>query len=195
MRRRQFLGRGGTALSAAAVLGAGSAPFSVAAQSAAPSLEQRLADFALATRFEDLPAEVVAAMKRSVLDTLACAFGAVGSEAATIAESTIRSTFGTGQAATVIGNPRRATIEGAVFVNGVLVRSLDLNDTYIGTEPLHPSELFPTALAISEDGKRSGRDFIAALAVGYEASMRVTDAVSFMQRGFGGSSRRRSPTQ
>ena len=85
------------------------------------------------------------AVKLSVLDTLACAFGAGGSEAATIAESTIRSTFDTGQAASVIGNHRRATIEGAVFVNGILVRSLDLNETYIGTEPLHPSALLPTA--------------------------------------------------
>ena len=64
------------------------------------------------------------------------------------------------------------------------MRSLDLNDTYIGTEPLHPSELFPTALAICEDRRLSGRDFIAALAAGYEASMRINDAVSFMQRGF-----------
>jgi 2-methylcitrate dehydratase len=183
MHRRQFLGRAGTAVSVA-VLGACYARFAAAAESSAPSLEQKLAAFALSLRYEDLPAEVVAAVKRSVIDTLACAFGAVGSEAATIAESTIRSSFGTGQAATVIGNPRRASIEGAVFVNGVLVRSLDLNDTYLGTEPLHPSELFPTALAIGEDGRHSGRDFITALAVGYEASMRITDAVSFMQRGF-----------
>jgi 2-methylcitrate dehydratase len=50
----------------------------------------------------------------------------------------------------VIGSPRPAPVDGAVFVNGVLVRSLDLNDTYLGTEPLHPSELLPTALAICE---------------------------------------------
>jgi 2-methylcitrate dehydratase len=108
----------------------------------------------------------------------------VGSEAATIGEATLRSTFGTGQAATLIGHARRASIEGAVFVNGVQVRSLDLNDTYLGTEPLHPSGLFPTALAIGEGGKRSGRDFITALVAGYEASMRVTDAASFIERGF-----------
>ena len=184
MHRRLFLGRAATGLSAATLVAAGPFHLATAADASAASLEQRLAQFALALRYEDLSAQVVDAVRRVVLDTLACAFGAVGSEAAVIAEATIRSTFGTGQAATVIGNARGASVEGAVFVNGILVRSLDLNDTYIGTEPLHPSELFPTALAICEDRRLSGRDFIAALAAGYEASMRINDAVSFMQRGF-----------
>jgi 2-methylcitrate dehydratase len=108
----------------------------------------------------------------------------VGSEPAAVAEKTISKTFGEGDTATVIGYPRAATVEGALFVNGVLVRSLDLNDTYIGTDPLHPSEVLPTALALCEEGGRSGRDLIEAMVAGYEASMRVNDAISFMERGF-----------
>ena len=147
-------------------------------------LEQKFAEFALAVRYEDLPANVVASAKRVLLDTLGCAFGSVGSEPANIAETTIRKTFGEGNTATVIGYPRSATVEGALFVNGVLVRSLDMNDTYIGTEPLHPSEVIPTALALCEDQGRSGRDLIEAIVVGYEASTRVNDAISFLERGF-----------
>ncbi|MCG2632561.1 MmgE/PrpD family protein [Bradyrhizobium sp. WYCCWR 13023] len=148
------------------------------------SLEQKFAEFALAIRYEDLPADVVTSAKRVLLDTLGCAFGSVGSEPANIAETTIRKTFGNGNTATVIGYPRSATVEGALFVNGVLVRSLDMNDTYIGTEPLHPSEVIPTALAICEEQERSGRDLVEAIIVGYEASMRVNDAISFLERGF-----------
>lgn len=77
------------------------------------NLEQKLADFALSIKYGDLPAEVIASAKRVLLDTLACAFGAVGSEAAGIAEKTIRSTFGDGNAASIIGYSRTATIEGA----------------------------------------------------------------------------------
>jgi MmgE/PrpD N-terminal domain len=73
-----------------------------------------------------------------------------------------------------------ATGEGALFVNGVLVRSLDLNDTYIGTEPLHPSEVLPTAIALCEENGRSGRELIEAMVAGYEASMRVNDAISLL---------------
>ncbi|HMJ44260.1 MAG TPA: MmgE/PrpD family protein, partial [Pseudolabrys sp.] len=80
------------------------------------SLEQKFADFALAIKYEELPKEVIASAKRVLLDMLGCAFGAVGSEAAAIAESTIRKSFGEGDAATVIGYPRAATVEGALFV-------------------------------------------------------------------------------
>ena len=73
---------------------------------------------------------------------------------------------------------------GALFVNGVLVRALDLNDTYIGTDPLHPSEVLPTALALLEEAGGSGRDLIEAIVAGYEVSARVNDAISFMERGF-----------
>lgn len=127
---------------------------------------------------------MVASAKRVLLDTLGCAFGAVGSEPANIAETTIRKTFGDGSTVTIIGYPRPATVEGALFVNGVLVRSLDMNDTYIGTEPLHPSEVLPTALALCEEKARSGRDLIEAMVAGYEGSMRVNDAISFTERGF-----------
>ncbi|WP_407184608.1 MmgE/PrpD family protein [Bradyrhizobium centrosematis] len=147
-------------------------------------LEQRFAEFALSIKYDKLPQDVVASVKRVLLDTLGCAFGAVGSEPANIAESTIRNTFGDGSTVTIIGYPRPATIEGALFVNGVLVRSLDMNDTYIGTEPLHPSEVLPTALALCEDKGRSGPDLIEAMVAGYEASMRVNDAISFIERGF-----------
>jgi 2-methylcitrate dehydratase len=70
------------------------------------------------------PADVIAAAKRVLIDTLGCALGSVGSEPANIADTTIRKTSGDGNTATVIGYPRPATAEGALFVNGVLVRSL-----------------------------------------------------------------------
>ncbi|WP_164936398.1 MmgE/PrpD family protein [Bradyrhizobium nanningense] len=193
MERREFLVRTATAVSATLLLESfrsdryhfvGSVLAAGNGDGQKATLEQRFADFALAIRYEVLPAEVITSVKRVLLDTLGCAFGSVGSEPANIAETTIRKTFGDGNTATVIGYPRPATIEGALFVNGVLVRSLDMNDTYIGTEPLHPSEVIPAALALCEEQGRSGRDLIEAMVVGYEASMRVNDAISFIERGF-----------
>jgi 2-methylcitrate dehydratase len=188
MRRRNFLVRTGAAVSASLFPGAFHFTSSALAAggdgSRKDDLEQKFADFALAIKYPDLPADVVASAKRVLLDTLGCAFAAVGSEPAAIAENTIRKTFGDGDSATIIGYPKSATVEGALFVNGVLVRSLDLNDTYIGTEPLHPSEVLPTALALCEETGRSGRDLIEAMVAGYETSMRVNDAISFIERGF-----------
>jgi 2-methylcitrate dehydratase len=193
MKRRDFLARTAVGISASLLLGnvrsdgyrfIGSALAAGEGDRQKATLEQKFAEFALSIKYEGLPAEVIASAKRVLLDTLGCAFGSVGSEPANIAETTIRKTFGDGNTATIIGYPQPATAEGALFVNGVLVRSLDLNDTYIGTEPLHPSEVLPTAIALCEENGRSGRDLIEALVAGYEASMRVNDAISFIERGF-----------
>jgi len=91
----------------------------------------------------------------------------VGSEPAAIAERTIRKTFGEGEAAT---NHWLSTLGDG---GGGLGSSMacwcvrfDLNDTYIGTDPLHPSEVLPTALALCEEKRRSGRDLIEAIGRG-----------------------------
>lgn len=148
------------------------------------SLEAKMAEFALGIRYSDLPPDVIASVKRVLLDTLGCAVGAVGSDPARIAEQTIHQTYAGATTATLIGYPKLASVEGAIFVNGVLVRALDMNDTYLGTDPLHPSEVLPTALALCEAGVRSGRDLIEAIVAGYEISARVNDAISFMERGY-----------
>ncbi|MGH1592359.1 MmgE/PrpD family protein (plasmid) [Methylobacterium phyllosphaerae] len=182
MRRRSLLLGAGSALAGTKLPLWCGAPS--AAEARSDSFELRLAEFALAWHRDSLSAEMVEAAKCALLDTLGCALGAVGSDAAEIAGKTIRATFGEGDAASIIGQQRPATVEGATFVNGILVRSLDLNDTYLGTEPLHPSEIVPAALALCEAGGHSGRELIEALVIGYEASSRINDAVSFMERGF-----------
>ncbi len=111
MERREFLARTGAA--AGFVLAGSRAGGFVSSSLAAggtdgkqDSFEQKLAEFALAIRYEDLPREVIASAKRVLLDTLACAFGAVGTDAAAIAEKTIRKTFGGGR------RPRSSAIRG-----------------------------------------------------------------------------------
>ena len=148
------------------------------------NLEKLLAQYAANVRYGDLPADVVAACKRLLLDTLACGFGAVGTETATIAEKTFRKAFGSAGKASVIGSPKMIAAEGAALVNGVLIRDLDLNDTYYGYDPSHPSEVIPAALACCEEAGRSGRDLIEAMVVAYEVDMRLNNAFSWAVRGF-----------
>ena len=132
MKRRDFLARAATGVSASFLLGgvgSGGCQFVGSALAAGEgdrqkaTLEQKFAEFAFAIKYEALPVDVIAAAKRVLLDTLGCAFGSVGSEPANISDTTIRKT-------TVIGYPQTATVEGALFVNGVVISSLDLNDTY-----------------------------------------------------------------
>ncbi|HZE46502.1 MAG TPA: MmgE/PrpD family protein, partial [Xanthobacteraceae bacterium] len=148
-----------------------------------PSIERRLADFALAVTYDELPKEVVAAVKRLLLDTLGCGYGAIGSAPARVTEGMWRKNYSGPGSATILGNSRPMSTEGAAMVNGVLVRYLDYNDIYVGSGSQHPSEIIPIALAACEEAGRSGRDFIETIVVGYEAITRINDAVSFARRG------------
>ena len=148
------------------------------------SLEQRLADYAARIRYDDLPGSVVQTIKHLLIDALACGYGAVGAPPPTIAEKVFRKTYVTRDCASVLANSHLIGTEGATLINGVLIRYLDLNDIYVGREPCHPSELIPAAIAACEEAGRSGRDLIEAITVGYEAMIRLNDAVSFSERGF-----------
>ena len=52
--------------------------------------------------------------------------------------------------ATLWGTRDRAGLEAAGFANGVAVRCLDFNDTYLSREPLHPSDVIPPLVALAE---------------------------------------------
>lgn len=147
------------------------------------TIERQLAEFALGFKFEEIPAEIVVIAKRLLLDTLGCALGATPCEPARIVEHVMREHRAGPPLATVIGG-RPASVEVATCVNGVLVRYLDFNDIYVGSDPLHPSEIIPLALAVCEEVGASGRDLIAAIVAGYETELRINDAVGFLRRGF-----------
>ena len=117
-------------------------------------LTDRLADFALDTRFEDLPAEVVKEAKRRLLDTLACAIGALDEPAPQIAHR-LASRIQGDPSATLIGGGQSAP-DWAAFANGVHIRYLDCNDTYLSLEPAHPSDNWAAVMAAGEAAGASG---------------------------------------
>ena len=53
-----------------------------------------------------------------------------------------------------------SSVEWATFVNGLLIRYLDYNDTYLSLEPAHPSDNLAAVLAVGEmvEGRRPGSD-------------------------------------
>jgi 2-methylcitrate dehydratase PrpD len=80
--------------------------------------------------------------------------------------------------ATLIGQARKVGVVNAVLANGTLGYACDF-------EPHHPEAILhpiavmvPTALALSEMQGRSGRDFIAAVALGCEITYRVSMAMN-----------------
>lgn len=145
-------------------------------------LANRLAEYASKLRFEDLSKEVVHEAKRRFIDSFATAVGAMDADAYAIAKrcaSRVMSKPGAG----ILGGGR-SSIEWATFVNGLLIRYLDYNDTYLSLEPAHPSDNLAAVLAVGEAVGARGSDLITAGVLAYEIQCRLCDAASLRKHGF-----------
>src|SRR4051794_2665731 len=92
-------------------------------------LANRLAEYACQLTFEQLPPETVHEVKRRFIDSLATAVGALHSDAAAGARRCALR-FRSEPAVGMLGGGQ-AGVEWATFVNGLLIRYLDYNDTYL----------------------------------------------------------------
>ncbi len=142
-----------------------------------------LAEYAHAVRWEAVPPETVREVKRRVLDSIGVAIAAF-TEGAPKAARKYACAFPFPDGATLWGTAVRSTPEVAGFVNGVMVRSLDFNDTYLSREPLHPSDMIPALMALAEGRRCPPRDFIVAVAVAYEVGVTLCDAASLRAHGW-----------
>ncbi len=145
-------------------------------------LANRMAEYAASLRFEDLPAPVVHETKRRFIDSFATAVGAMDADAFAIAKRcAVRVQSQPG--ASLLGGGKSSG-EWATFVNGLLIRYLDYNDTYLSLEPAHPSDNLAPVLAVGEMAGATGRDMIVAGVLGYEIQCRLCDAASLRKHGF-----------
>ncbi|MCB4824366.1 MmgE/PrpD family protein [Roseicella aerolata] len=138
-----------------------------------------LAEFTAGLRHEDLPAPVVAQACRLVLDAVGCAVAAWAEdpEKARIARG-IAAMYPASPGAGVIGVAGLAAQPAfAALANGILVNAADNDDTHKRALLHVGSVVVPTALALAQAGRLSGRDLILALVAGYEVAVRVGMAV------------------
>jgi 2-methylcitrate dehydratase len=72
----------------------------------------------------------------------------------------------------------------AGFVNGVMVRYLDCNDSYFSPGGGHPSDMIPAVLAMAGPMASDGREVITAVALAYEVFCRLSDEVVASDHGW-----------
>ena len=145
------------------------------------TLADRLARYASDLSFDKLTPSAIHETKRRFIDSFATAVGAMPSEAYAVAKRC---------AARVSGNPSASILasgtsspEWATFVNGLLIRYLDFNDTYLSLEPAHPSDNLAAVLSVGEIQNSGGRDLIVAAVLAYEIQCRFCDAASLRKHG------------
>lgn len=136
---------------------------------------QRLSEFALATRIDMLPPELVTKARGCVIDFLACALEAPdlpwGRQVIDYAA------IGPKGPATVIGTGLTVAATEAAFANGTLGHSLIREDMHVASNIHLGVVVWPTLLALAQLGRMSGEDFLAGAVVGYEVGGRVGRAL------------------
>jgi 2-methylcitrate dehydratase len=180
--RRRLL-KGIAALAAGAVAG----PAQAEEARPAPGGEElaaRLARFATTLTYEDLPEDVVRLARRTILDTIGCAFGGYPAEPSRIALK-LAGEVTAKQGATVLCGGFATSPDLAVFANGVMIRYLDFNDAFVSLTHGggHPSDTIAALLTAAELGGRSGRDLVTATVLSYEVFCKIADVFDYLGNG------------
>lgn len=153
----------------------------LAANNSQPAVKQ-IATFVNRASFGSIGLDTRSALKKTVLDTIACAIAALSGEPARMLREQFEEYGGNG-ICTLIGGGKTSP-DQAALLNSVLVRYVDVLDTYMSPGGLcHPSDNFGAILAAAEMADRSGEDFLLALAIAYEVQCRFTEVVPVMFRG------------
>lgn len=136
-------------------------------------------------RYEALPASAIAAAKTMSLDLIGCGLGAVNTHEMRAAAEVFADQAGKPEA-TVIGLPMRTSASSAAYLNGLCAHILEMDDTHRSSITHVGAAVIPAALAVAERENCSGKTFLAAVVVGYEAALRIANAVqpSHWHRGF-----------
>jgi 2-methylcitrate dehydratase PrpD len=148
---------------------------------------RRLAEWVAATGYDDLPTEVVAAIKIYILDDLAAGFAGCRTAWADMAAGLVQETsIGP---CSLFARSWTTSASAAALVNGVMVGGFECDHPF-SQGNCHPSvAVFPALLAIAEQEHLDGRTFLTATSVGYEALCRIGVAATRAvedERGFHG---------
>jgi 2-methylcitrate dehydratase PrpD len=126
--------------------------------------------------YRDLTAQALEDTQRSVLDWLGSALAGAVEPPALMAQRVV-AMLGRSEEATVFATGR-ASAAGAALANGVASHILELDDIHKGSTVHAAAPIIPAALAVAEREHASGRAFLLAVAVGYEAALRIGEAVN-----------------
>lgn len=144
-----------------------------------------IARWAARVSFDDLPADVVSSTKLRVLDVIGLALaGAETPFGRSVRDAAVA--MSSAGPCRVLGTGDRLNVTMAAFANGAFSQALEYDDTHNESIVHMSSPSVAAALAIADTTRVTGRDLIAAIAVGNEISCRAGSVSpgQFHRRGF-----------
>lgn len=148
-------------------------------------LTEVLAAYTAKARFEDIPSEAIEKAKDCILDQIGVELIGSTLEWNKIAHRYVAEMGGRGES-TIVNYGTKAPTLDAAFVNATFGQGCELDDVGFAAGG-HPSAAtVPVALALCEKRRSTGKDFLAAVVVGWDIMYRLLLAVrpSSGKRGF-----------
>jgi 2-methylcitrate dehydratase PrpD len=139
------------------------------------TVSEQLAEHVAATRFEDLPSQVVEKAKDLLVYHLSLAFAARYSDHGRRAIALAHELSAGGGHSTIIGERRPATMLDAVFAHSELI-DMRRDARHLPSKTCLGRVADPVAWILGEQQHASGSDLITALVVGYDASCKLGEA-------------------
>src|SRR5580700_2122448 len=136
----------------------------------------KLASWIVSNRIETVPEDVRHEARRAIVNYLGCALGGSRDETVDLAIEALGPYSGAATA-TILGRAERLDPLHAALMNGISSHVHDFDDT-TPKNYMHPSSPVASALfAYASANAVSGRDFMEAFITGFEAEMRIGNAV------------------
>jgi 2-methylcitrate dehydratase PrpD len=149
-------------------------------------LTKYVASFVVNLRYEDIPTEIIATGKKSILDGFGLALAGSMAQTGPISRDYAKSLGCDNGASTLIGSSSKASPRFGAFVNGVSIHADDFDDTQLAgakdrvygllTHPTAP--VLPAVFAIAEADNLSGKDMMAAYFAGVEVETKIAEAIA-----------------
>lgn len=139
---------------------------------------EKLAEFALALRPEDISDAVKTAAKRCILDLFGAAWAGHGSESATAIHRMVRKNFSACDSS-IWFTGIKMSASAAALANAASASALDLDDGHRGAAGHPGASIIPATLAVAQEVGASDGDTLAALTIGYDIACRVGTARDF----------------
>jgi 2-methylcitrate dehydratase PrpD len=173
------------ALSSLSFADSGASSCSAPAFPDAKGLTAQVAEFVVKTKYSEIPSDVIALGKKSVLDGLGLAICGSVADTWKIYQKYAASWAKEG-GATVFGTAVKLPSRFAAFANGLAIHVNDYDDTQLSSAPdrvygllTHPTvSVLPPAVTLAEMNHLSGRDLMLAYHVGVEVECKIAEAIS-----------------
>lgn len=149
-------------------------------------LTRYVSEFICGTQLSDLPQDVIALGKKSILDGLGLALSGGASQCGELVRRHLADLHLGAGPATVIGTGLKVAPRFAAFANGVGIHADDYDDTQLAvatdrvygllTHPTAPA--LPAALAMAESTGASGAAAMLAYHLGVEVECKISEAIN-----------------